>query len=240
MIVLRSFLFHLFFYVGTLTMSFVLLPLLILPRPLFIPQLFTGYATWLLYYVVGLSFRIEGQEHIPQHGSFLIVSNHQSAWETLIFFQIFKRPVMILKKELLSIPLFGWFLQRTGMLALDRKHPAKSFRSLIKNIEVQINKEKRPVCIFPEGTRKPPGMPGPFQRGVYLIHKHLKPEILCVAHNAGLFWQPHRFIIRPGVITVFIYPPLPSVLDTAPLEEILPRMIHAKVNELSKKGFYDE
>lgn len=220
-------------------MLIVFLPCLMC-RSLFIPQVFTGYAQWLLKYIAGLSFEIEGKEHIPENKPFLIVSNHQSPWETLLFFQIFKHPVMILKKELLRIPVFGWFLTRTGMLALDRKEPAKSFRSLIKNIDIRLNQEGRPVCIFPEGTRKPPGMPGKFQRGIYLIQKQLRADILCVAHNAGVFWQPHKFIIRPGCVKVYIYPILPAILDSELLEEVLPRMIHSKANELAKEGYHHE
>lgn len=237
---LRSFTFHLCFYIGTFVLLIALLPFTAMRRPLFVPQIFTSYAGWLLRHVAGLTFQIEGKENIPKDHPFLIVSNHQSAWETLMFFQIFNNPVMILKKELLRIPMFGWFLSRTGMLALDRKSPATSFRTLIKDINTRLNHEKRPICIFPEGTRKPPGLTGKFQRGVFLIQKQLRAEILCVAHNAGVFWKPHNFIIRPGVVKVFIYPLLPNVLEGELLEEVLPRMIHTKANELSKEGYYHE
>lgn len=236
MIIIRSFCFHILFYSGTLIMLFALLPFLLMRRLLFVPKLFTGYAQFLLRYVAGVGIEIKGVENIPRDNAFLIVSNHQSVLETLMFFTIFKNPVMILKKELLNIPLFGWFLLRTGMLAIDRKNAAGSFKALLRDIDQRLKNEQRPVCIFPEGTRKEPGHPGEFQKGIYLIYKHTKAPILCVAHNAGLYWRPHKFIIKPGKVTVFIYPVLPAVFDDDMLKTILPGMIHSKANELAKIG----
>jgi 1-acyl-sn-glycerol-3-phosphate acyltransferase len=217
-------------------MLVVLTPCLIIPRPLFIPRVFTGYARLLLKYVVGLDIVIEGMENIPQDRAFLIVANHQSVWETLMFFTIFKDPVMILKKELTYIPLFGWFLLKTGMLPLNRKAAAKSFRSLLKKIDRRLKEEKRPVCIFPEGTRKKPGTPGDFQKGIYVIYKYTKTDILCVVHNAGLYWSPHRFIIKPGKVRVYIYPALAPIFEEDTLKVILPGMMHTKSEELAKYG----
>lgn len=236
MIIIRSFCFHTLLYMGTFVMGVLLLPTLIIKRPLFMPQLFTGYTRFLLRYVAGLGVEIEGLENIPKDSRFLIVANHQSAWETLMFFTIFKNPVMILKKELLSVPLFGWYLLRTGMLAIDRKNAASSFKALLRDIDQRLNVEQRPVCIFPEGTRKEPGQPGEFQKGVYLIHKHTKASILCVVHNAGLYWKPHKFFIKPGKVKVFIYQAVPAVFDNDTLKTILPGMIYSKANELAKIG----
>jgi 1-acyl-sn-glycerol-3-phosphate acyltransferase len=236
MIVIRSFCFYVILYTGTLLMGVFLLPTLIIKRPLFVPRLFAGYTRFLLKYVAGLGVEIEGLENIPKDNTFLIVSNHQSAWETLVFFTIFKNPVMILKKELLSVPLFGWFLIRTGMIAIDRKNAASSFKALLRNIDQRLKDEQRPVCIFPEGTRNQPGQPGDFQKGVYLIHKHTKAPILCVAHNAGLYWRPHKFFIQPGKVKVFIYPVLPAVFDDDILKTIVPGMIQSKAKELAKIG----
>ncbi len=236
MIIVRSFCFHILFYSGTAIMLLVFLPFLLMHRPLFIPKLFTGYARFLLKYVAGLGVEIEGLNNIPKDNAFLIVANHQSVWETLMFFTLFKNPVMILKKELLNIPFFGWYLLRTGMLAIDRKNAASSFKSLLRNIDQRLKDEQRPVCIFPEGTRKMPDQPGEFQKGIYLIHKHTKAPILCVVHNAGLYWRPHKFFIKPGKVTVFIYPVLPAVFDNDTLKTIVPGMIHSKAKELAKIG----
>jgi 1-acyl-sn-glycerol-3-phosphate acyltransferase len=224
------------FYSGTILLLFVLLPFLLIPRPLFVPNLFTGYVRFLLKHVAGLGIEIEGLEDIPNDTAFLIVSNHQSVWETLMFVTIFKNPVLILKKELLNIPLFGWFLLRTGMLAIDRKNAAGSFKTLLRNIDQRLNDEQRPVCIFPEGTRKQPGHPGEFQKGIFLIHKHTKAPVLCVAHNAGLYWRPHKFFINPGKVRVFIYPVLPAGFDNDTLKTIVPEMICSKTNELANIG----
>jgi 1-acyl-sn-glycerol-3-phosphate acyltransferase len=154
MIFIRSFLFHFLLYTGTVLIGLVLFPALPVRRPLFVPKVFTWYTRFLLKYITGLDIEIEGLENIPKDNKFLIVSNHQSAWETLIFFTVFKDPVMILKKELLSLPLFGWFLKSTGMIALDRKKPSNSFKTLLRDVDQRLKEESRPVCIFPEGTRK--------------------------------------------------------------------------------------
>lgn len=236
MVVIRSFFFHMFFYLGTALMLFVFSPFILIPRPLFVPRIFTNYTRWLLKYIVGLDISIEGLENIPSDKPFLLVSNHQSAWETLMFFTIFKDPVMLLKKELTYIPLFGWFLWRTGMLSVDRNNPASAFKKLLAGIKARLNEEKRPVCVFPEGTRKIPGEPGDFKRGIYLIAKHTQADILCVAHNAGVYWPPHKFTIKPGTVKVFIYPVLAPVLDEPILKTVLPGMIHTKSKELARHG----
>lgn len=236
MIVIRSFCFHILFYSGTALMLLIFLPFLWMRRPLFISRLFTGYAGFLLKYIAGLGVEIEGLNNIPKDNTFLIVANHQSVWETLMFFIIFKNPVMILKKELLNIPLFGWYLLRTGMLAIDRKNAASSFKALLRDSDQRLKDEHRPVCVFPEGTRKEPNQPGEFQKGIYLIHKHTKAPILCVVHNAGLYWPPHKFFIKPGKVNVFIYPVLPAVFDDSTLKTIVPGMVHTKAKELAKIG----
>jgi 1-acyl-sn-glycerol-3-phosphate acyltransferase len=235
MIALRSFLFHFLFYSGGIILSILMIPTLFLRRAVFLSSLFTGYAAFLLKYVVGLTYEIEGGEHIPKDGGFMIVANHQSAWETFLFFKIFKSPVMILKKELLYVPLFGGYLKRTGMLAIDRKNPAAGFRNLLKNIEQTLTVDKRPVCIFPEGTRKELGKPGDLQKGIFVMYNAVKAPILCVVHDAGAYWPPHKFLIKPGKVKVFIYPVLPPVFEEETLRAILPGMMHTKANELARK-----
>ncbi|MBN8134060.1 1-acyl-sn-glycerol-3-phosphate acyltransferase, partial [Vibrio vulnificus] len=83
-----------------------------------------------------------------------------------------------------------WFLLRTGMLAIDRKNAASSFKTLVQDIQQRVNTGRRPVCVFPEGTRKTPGHPGEFQKGIFLIYKYTKAPILVVAHNAAVYWSP--------------------------------------------------
>lgn len=234
MMFIRSLCFYVLFYVGTALMLLVFLPCVVIQRPLFVPRVFTKYARFMLKHVAGLDVEIEGLTNIPKDSSFLIVSNHQSVWETLIFFTIFKDPVMILKKELLNIPLFGWFLLRTGMLAIDRKNAAASFKRLLNDIQQRLTAEHRPVCIFPEGTRMVPGHPGEFQKGIYLIYKYTKAPIVTVAHNAGLYWSPNKFLIRPGKVKVFIYQTLPPALDDETLKMVLPGMVHSKTKELAQ------
>lgn len=234
MMFIRSLCFYILFYAGTALMLLVLLPCVVIQRPLFAPRMFTRFARFILKYVAGLDMEIEGVENIPKDNSFLIVSNHQSVWETLMFFTIFKDPVMILKKDLLKIPFFGWFLLRTGMLAIDRKNAAASFKRLLNDIQERLTEEHRPVCIFPEGTRMMPGHPGEFQKGIFLIYKYTKAPIVAVAHNAGLYWSPNKFLIRPGKVKVFIYQPLPPVLDEEALKMVLPGMVLSKTKELAQ------
>ncbi|MFC4351834.1 lysophospholipid acyltransferase family protein [Fodinicurvata halophila] len=212
---LRSLLFNGLFYAWTTLLALAYMPLLLLP-PVYMwraGRFWVRSIFFLLRVIVGLDWRMEGREHLPE-GAALIASKHQSAWDTLIFVLLLDRPVYILKKELLQIPLFGAYLKHMGMIAIDRRGAARTLRSLQGQARERL-REGRPVIIFPEGTRTLPGQSRPYQPGVAALYKALEHEapLVPAALNSGLFWGRRSFLKRPGCITLRLLPRIPAGLS---------------------------
>ena len=161
---------------------------------------------WTLGIICGLKFRVQGLENIPDQPS-IIISNHQSAWETLCF-QLFFPPLsFVLKRQLLWIPFFGWGLAAYRPIAIDRSKKVRALDQLIKQ-GTQRLEEGRWLVIYPEGTRMLPGQPGKFQIGGAMIAAKTGAPIVPVAHNAGVFWPKRSFLKYPGSIDIIIGPPI--------------------------------
>ncbi len=163
---------------------------------------------WSLKHVCGITFAVTGTENIPARPAVLI-SNHQSAWETLCFQLIFPPQSYILKWQLLWIPFFGWGLAANRPVAINRSKKIRALEQLLKQGAARLN-EGRWLVVFPEGTRMPPGRPGKFQPGGAMIAAASGAPVVPVAHNAGLFWPKNGFIKHPGVIQVHIGEAIPS------------------------------
>lgn len=176
-------------------------------RSLLLPSvIFAKLAELCLKWICGVRFEVLGKENIPLDHPFLIVSNHQSMLETLFFHRIFRDPVFILKKSLIKAPLLGFFLQRSGMIPLDRENASAGFKAMLRNVRAALFDEHRPVCIFPEGTRRPVGKLGSFKRGLELIEAKTNVSILCTVHNCGTCWPYNSLKISPGVVRFVILP----------------------------------
>lgn len=202
------------FWLGMLlsTLLFAPLSLLTFPTPFlwryrFIGQ-WTRFNLWWLKKTCGLNYRLEGAAYIPA-GNVIIMSKHQSAWETLALQRIFGPQVWVLKRELLWLPLFGWGLAMLEPIAIDRKAGRKAVRQVIEQ-GTQRLKAGRCVVIFPEGTRVAPGERKRYGIGGALLAEHSGYPVVPVAHNAGEYWSRRSFIKRPGIIRVVIGPPIPS------------------------------
>jgi 1-acyl-sn-glycerol-3-phosphate acyltransferase len=212
-IVLRSILFNLLYGIWTAGMHILCLPLLFASRRAV--QVAGGIwidgTLWLLKHVVGIDHRIAGAENLPAMPA-VYAAKHQSAWETLFLSRYLKFPAFVLKRELLSIPLFGWFLKKAGMIAVDRKAGASALRSMARQATETLE-SGRSILIFPEGTRVAPGQTKPYQPGVAALYTHQKVPVVPVALNSGLFWGRRAFIKKPGTIVVEFLPPIPPGLD---------------------------
>ncbi|MGO1120367.1 lysophospholipid acyltransferase family protein [Rhodovibrionaceae bacterium A322] len=209
MLFLRSALFNIFFYLWT-----IISMLVILPGALFGWRLCYSWGRiwpWGLLIglrvLVGIKYRFEGVENLPK-APFLFVSKHQSAWETAVFPLIVPIPVYVLKKELLSIPLFGWYLKFYGNIPVDRKGGASALKEMVKQAKDRIS-QGRSIIIYPEGTRTNPGDSLPYHPGVAALYQALDIPAVPVALNSGCFWQRHAFIKKPGTIVVRILPAIP-------------------------------
>ena len=174
------------------------------------------FALWWLRATCGVRYRVRGREHIPARGPYLVLSNHQSAFETILFVRLFPQPAFVLKRALLWLPFLGWGLAATRPIPIDRGAPVRSLRQLLERAGRRFARGDGMV-IFPEGTRVPPGTRRPFQTGGALLAARHGVPVVPVAHNAGHCW-PRGFCKRPGTITVAVGPPIdPAGLDAAEL-----------------------
>lgn len=163
--------------------------------------------------VGGLSYSEQGQDNRPS-GPALYIANHQSAWETIAAAVLIPDVAIILKEELYRIPVFGWFLRNSPMIAIDRAGGASSLKKMFREGR-EAAAEGRSLLIFPEGTRRAPLERAEFQRGVLLLYKALGLPAVPVAHNAGLYWKGRSFTVRPGTVRVSYLPALPPGLPDA-------------------------
>lgn len=157
----------------------------------------------------GIHYHIEGREHIPAQ-PVIVLSNHQSTWETIFLYQLFTPVCPILKKELLEIPFWGWAFRLQKPIAIDRSKPREAGRSLLTQGALRL-REGLSILVFPEGTRSPAGTLGKFSRGGAQLAAATETPVLPVLHNAGEFWPAGDSKKRPGTITLIIGEPISSV-----------------------------
>ena len=156
--------------------------------------------------ICGIRYRLVGAENIPDKPC-IVMSKHQSAWETMAFQMIFPPQVLVVKKELLRIPFFGWGLAMTSPIAIDRSAATRALKQ-IEEQGIERLKQGFWVIIFPEGTRMKPGTKGTYQPGGAWLAVHSNAIVLPVALNSGEFWGRKAFLKRPGIITVSIGKPI--------------------------------
>ena len=166
---------------------------------------------WLLETTVGLVHEVRGLENLPP-GPVIFASKHQSAWDTTIFYCLVENPAYVLKKELLAIPLYGWYLQRTKMISIDRGAGPAALRNMLRQASAALDMG-RSVVIFPEGTRVAPGERLPYHPGVAALYFRTEAAVVPVAVNSGMFWGRRSFLKRPGTIVLEMLPPMPRGLD---------------------------
>ncbi len=168
---------------------------------------------WWLKITCGLKYKVSGKENIPDYPC-IVMSNHQSTWETLALGTNFPPLIWVVKRELLFIPIFGWGLALTHPIALDRKAGRKAVDQLIEQGIKKINKGHW-ILIFPEGTRTPPGTKRKFKMGGFLLAEKTETPILPVAHNSGNFWARKQLTKKSGTIQMVIGPAITSKGKTA-------------------------
>ncbi len=208
MTLLRSILFQLLFYATTAAMAVAALPLLVMPGA-WMMRFGTAWSALmlkLLEWCVGLGYEVRGRENLPA-GPVIVAMKHQSAWDTLAAPVIFDRPVIVLKRELGWIPFYGWYALKAGMIPIDRGGGASALRSMVARSAKAVA-ERRPIVVFPEGTRTAVGAPPAYQPGIFALYRQLGLPLVPVAVNSGLYWGRRQFTKRPGRIVVEILPPI--------------------------------
>lgn len=209
MIIFRSILFNIAFYICTLVACIVLLPFLVLPYQSYWKVL--NYYFKMIYvlekYIIGLDYEVRGTEHLPKDGAYLVAAKHQSAYETMKLALLFDMPGIILKKELVRIPLWGWFALKADMIPIDRKSRETALSSLTDGA-LKFKNQGRPAVIFPQGTRVPVGEKKSYKGGILRMQEATGLKVIPLAMNSGLFWPKKSFIKKPGVVTFEFLPEL--------------------------------
>ena len=227
----------LWFALGVITFSFCLcLPFFLLPRrvlkAIVIFHIKAGLKAMKL--ICGLDWELRGN---PQAAgtAVLVASKHQSAWETFVLQCILPDPAIILKRELLLVPIFGWALRKLRHLPIDRAGGLESLREMLEAARALI-KEGRQIVIFPEGTRRELGAPPAYQAGVFALYRSLEVPCLPVALNSGSFWPHHGFIFRPGCIVIEFLPPIEAGLSRDVFMQRLALAIEGSSSRLLAEG----
>jgi 1-acyl-sn-glycerol-3-phosphate acyltransferase len=157
-------------------------------------------------WILGIEWRVEGRENLPSRPA-VILSKHQSAWETMAFQLIFPPQVLVLKRELLWIPFFGWGLALMSPIAINRSRGMRALRTIARRGRERLAQGFW-VVVFPEGTRVPPGSQREYHPGGAWLASASGAPVVPVAHNAGLLWPRNAFLKRSGTVTVRIGPPI--------------------------------
>jgi 1-acyl-sn-glycerol-3-phosphate acyltransferase len=221
----RSALFALVFYAWT-----VIAVLISFPVSLFGTRALRGWAHgWVRFHricaawLLGIRSRVEGD---PPDRPVLVAVKHQSMFETLEIILMLKEPAVVLKRELADIPLWGWVVRRYGVIPVDRKGGASALRRMMKAAEAALA-EGRPIVIFPEGTRVAAGLQPPLQPGFAGLYRALGLPVVPVAVDSGRLWPRHRFVKRPGIVTMRFGAELPPGLPRSAVEPAVHEAINA-------------
>lgn len=242
MLALRSLLFFLFLSATVIPYAF--LSVLMLPLPLhwryaLITQ-WPGLAVWGARVFCGVRWTMQGAENLPD-GPCILLSKHQSAWETMFIPSHMPREVcFVYKRELHWVPFFGWGLASLRMIHIDRNEKRGAFESVVSQGSRRLA-EGRWIIMFPEGTRVPIGRKGTYKQGGTRLAVRLDVPVVPIAHNAGECWPRNSFIKRPGLVTVSIGRPIPSTgKSSETLMNEVERWIETEMRRLSPAVYRDE
>lgn len=221
---LRSLLFNIAFYVNAFLFLTIGTPFHVAPRKWAIRalQAWGSASVFLLRIICGVKMEVRGRENLPK-GAVLVASKHQSAWESFALLPLLDDPAVVLKRELVWIPLYGWFIPKFRMIPVEREAGASALRRMMAAAKEAAGLGRQ-ILIFPEGTRKAPGDPPDYKPGVAALYGGLGLPCVPVALNSGLYWPRRRFMRYPGTIIVEFLPALPAGL---PRREFLKRLEEA-------------
>ena len=231
---IRNFIFSIFFFSGIILISLIFLPSLLLSVKIVIfggklMGLWTGIC---LRFFLSIKIVIKGIHNIPNNEKFFIAASHQSMFETFYLQTIFNAPIFILKKELLKIPIFGWYLKKIGSISIERNKTTKDNLSFFDNIKEKIYNSKRPIIIFPQGTRVASDLRPPFKKGVSRIYEELKITCIPVAVNSGHVWPKNTLKSFNKTITISILDPIKTGISKDEFGQILEDKIYAELDML--------
>jgi 1-acyl-sn-glycerol-3-phosphate acyltransferase len=231
---IKNFLFSIFFFLGIILISIIFIPSFFLPQKvvLFGGKIMGHWAAICLRFFLSTTIIIKGKENIITNSKFFIASSHQSMFETFFLQTIFNSPVFILKKELLMIPLFGWYLKKIGSISIKRNKVSKENLSFFSDISKQVNSSDRPLIIFPQGTRLPPEDRVPFKKGSSRIYEELKIACQPIAINSGNTWPKKGSLKINTILTISILKPIEPGLEKEIFLKDLENVIYSELDIL--------
>jgi 1-acyl-sn-glycerol-3-phosphate acyltransferase len=232
---IRNFLFSLFFFTGIIFISLIFLPALFLPKKivLFGGKIMGYWTSFCLQFFLLTKIIIKGKENIIKNKKFFIAASHQSMFETFFLQTIFNSPVFILKKELLMIPIFGWYLRKIGSISIKRNKVSKENLSFFDDISKQINSSNRPLIIFPQGTRLPPEDRTSFKKGSGRIYEELKISCQPIAINSGNTWPKKGSKKINTILTISILKPIEPGLEKEIFLKELENAVYSELDALN-------
>ena len=232
---IRNSIFSIFFFFGIIFISIIFLPSFFLPQKivLFGGKLMGYWAGFCLKFFMSTKIIIKGEGNIVNNDKFFIASSHQSMFETFYLQTIFNSPIFILKKELILIPVFGWYLKKIGSISVKRNKITRDNLGFLDDIRKTLVNSDRPLIIFPQGTRALPNERPQFKKGVSRVYSELKIKCQPIAINSGYVWPKKGLKIPNKTITISILEPIPSGLQKDEFIKILENNIYSELNLLN-------
>jgi len=244
MLALRSVAFNVLFYLNLVLHIIAALPTFFLPRRAFMTLAKSwGRTSNALLAVAGIRVELRGLDKIPQ-GALLVASKHQSVWETFALIPLFDDPAFIYKRELIWIPVFGWYLWKSDQVPVDRKARGGAIAGMIQSAQRELARGRQ-IVIFPEGTRTAPAAPPAYKSGLANLYAATGVPCLPVALNSGVFWPRRKFLRFPGTIVLEVLDPIPPGLEkdafaarfVADIETATARLVAEGERELQRQSF---
>lgn len=240
-VVVRSLIFNALFYANLVVHMIAALPALALPYPI-LRVFIRSYARsslWLLRVVCGTRIECRGAGKLPK-AACIVACKHQSAWETFALYAVLEDPTYILKRELMWIPLFGWYMWKAGLIAIDRTAGLAALGRMVVRAQEALARGRQ-LIIFPEGTRRLPGAEPAYKPGVAYLYSKAGVPCFPIALNSGVYW-PRRSLLRfPGTIVLEVLDPIPAGLDRKTFFTRLQSVIEAaSARLLQESGIRDQ
>ena len=231
---LKSLIFNIFLYTGLIVIFILAIPTLFLPDKfvLFFGRLSAKYIVFLLKKILNTKVVFHGLENLKKVNHYFVASAHQSMFETFALQIPLDSPIFILKKELLKIPLFGWYLKKIGSIDIVRETTTKENLDFYDKIKSRIEKQKRPLLIFPQGTRVKFNEQPPFKKGVGRIYNSLNLPCIPVALNTGKIWPKNSFMKYSGDIHISFLEPIMPGKDKNEFIREIENKIYSEIKKL--------
>ena len=235
---IRSVLFVIWIYLTMAILAFAFLPGMLLSRrfAVWAVRCWMRNVRWSLRVIAGIETEIRCEENV-RDGPLIWASKHQSMYDAFVPWFVLDHPAIIIKRELLWYPMFGWYAMRTDMIAINRSGGSKTLRAMVEASRKRMEQDKgRQLLIFPEGTRVAPGSPPQYKSGVYAMYNGLNVPVVPVANNIGLCWPAHGVRRRPGKAVIEILPPIPPGLEKKDFMDTLQNAIEPTCERLLDEG----